>query len=331
MDVFASKENTRCPEFWDEGVDAFTQPWKQGRALWINPPFSRLPEVVDKIATEGVRCFLVCPNWPTQKWFALAHEKMTQAYFFPAGSRIFETAEGPSGPTHWGVWVLYFKGDTTEGAIRRIVGAPRGESHLRVGIRLVADECDAVTSCEGLVDSGAEACIIRKGLIPSQFFYPAERPLRLVGASNQRMEGGDKEVVLKVCITGTHTLTQQKVELCVPTIFYESNIKEDVILSYDWCANTGVEVHAPKHGILCVRKGTEIWVDGVKTFSTEDPGTQVRVVTHQPPKRALDLFSGTGSTTRVLESAGSDVVSVDIDPRYRPTICGNILDWRYWE
>ena len=99
MDVFASKENTHCPEFWDEGVDAFTQPWKQGRALWINPPFSRLPEVVDKIATEGVRCFLVCPNWPTQKWFALAQEKMTQAYFFPGRESYFRNGRRTFG-TH---------------------------------------------------------------------------------------------------------------------------------------------------------------------------------------------------------------------------------------
>ena len=65
VDVSASKENTRCPEFWDEGVDAFTQPWKQGRVLWINPPSA------------------VCPGWLTK----LSPRRCDASWFAQTGQR----------------------------------------------------------------------------------------------------------------------------------------------------------------------------------------------------------------------------------------------------
>ena len=48
-----------------------------------------------------------------------------------------------------------------------------------------------------------------------------------------------------------------------------------------------------------------------------------------PHKYALDLFSGTGSTTKVLKQHGYTVISLDSDPQYNATIVGSILDWDY--
>ena len=55
----------------------------------------------------------------------------------------------------------------------------------------------------------------------------------------------------------------------------------------------------------------------------------VQVVTIAPLKCALDLFSGTRSTTKVLEQHGYTVVSLESDPQYNATIVGSILDWDY--
>ena len=44
---------------------------------------------------------------------------------------------------------------------------------------------------------------------------------------------------------------------------------------------------------------------------------------------ALDLFSGTGSATRVLQAHGFTVVSVDTDPKWEPTHLVDILEWDY--
>ena len=51
--------------------------------------------------------------------------------------------------------------------------------------------------------------------------------------------------------------------------------------------------------------------------------------TSTKPKRALDLFSGTGSAARVLQAHGFRVVTVDCDPKWRPEHCVDILTWDY--
>ena len=48
------------------------------------------------------------------------------------------------------------------------------------------------------------------------------------------------------------------------------------------------------------------------------------------PKRMLDLFCGTGSSGNVFLSWGYTVVSLDMDPRWKPNICVDIMQWDYW-
>ena len=45
--------------------------------------------------------------------------------------------------------------------------------------------------------------------------------------------------------------------------------------------------------------------------------------------RALDLFSGTGSITKAFRNSGHDCDSLDMDARYTPTFCTNVLTWDY--
>ena len=47
------------------------------------------------------------------------------------------------------------------------------------------------------------------------------------------------------------------------------------------------------------------------------------------PKRALELFCGTGSVAKRLRELGYEVVTLDINPRFRPTISVDILRWGY--
>lgn len=80
-----------------------------------------------------------------------------------------------------------------------------------------------------------------------------------------------------------------------------------------------------------------------KRPAVEDSCCPLRI---QPPsavkktkrtRRALVLFKGTGSADRVLENMGYEVVSVDWDAKFKPTICANILTlnygklWKYGE
>lgn len=52
-------------------------------------------------------------------------------------------------------------------------------------------------------------------------------------------------------------------------------------------------------------------------------------VDHVHKKRALDLFTGTGSVRKVLESAGWEVTSLDESPRWHATIQQDILSWDF--
>lgn len=45
--------------------------------------------------------------------------------------------------------------------------------------------------------------------------------------------------------------------------------------------------------------------------------------------RVLELYKGTGSVGKVCEGLGWDVISHDIEKKYNPTICGDIMTWDY--
>ena len=45
--------------------------------------------------------------------------------------------------------------------------------------------------------------------------------------------------------------------------------------------------------------------------------------------RCLEVFKGTGSVGKVFEAAGWEVISVDIEAKYEPTHCVNVLDFDY--
>lgn len=45
--------------------------------------------------------------------------------------------------------------------------------------------------------------------------------------------------------------------------------------------------------------------------------------------RLLDLFTGTGSVAKVAKDLGYEVLTLDMDPRCKPDICANIMDFDY--
>jgi hypothetical protein len=41
------------------------------------------------------------------------------------------------------------------------------------------------------------------------------------------------------------------------------------------------------------------------------------------------MFYGTGSVGRVFREEGFEVVSLDINPKFKPTVIADILEWDY--
>ena len=51
----------------------------------------------------------------------------------------------------------------------------------------------------------------------------------------------------------------------------------------------------------------------------------------KPTLRLLDLYSGYGSVAEVFQARGYEIVTVDIDPTFAPTIQVDMLTWEYWK
>lgn len=82
VDMFASETNRLLPAFFSRqpqpgarGIDALQHNWgvlqDQGERLWMNPPFSLLGIVLDKVESECSQpVLLVTPDWPTRSWWS---------------------------------------------------------------------------------------------------------------------------------------------------------------------------------------------------------------------------------------------------------------------
>ena len=93
IDAFAERGNSRCPFYWDMHMDAFKQYWGRHK-LWMNPPFSRLSEVVDKVFEDKASGILIVPVWPSQVWFHLLGMIAVSWWDLPPELPIFMTRGG---------------------------------------------------------------------------------------------------------------------------------------------------------------------------------------------------------------------------------------------
>lgn len=76
VDLFASSENAHCPLYYSIerdipplGCDAMAHQWPQG-LLYAFPPFSLLPNLLQRISQEEIEVILVAPYWPHMTWFS---------------------------------------------------------------------------------------------------------------------------------------------------------------------------------------------------------------------------------------------------------------------
>ena len=65
----------------------------------MNPPFSRIREVVRKIAEDGAHAVLVVPDWPRRTWHKEAMRMAMVSLRYPVGNHIFEIP-GAAEETH---------------------------------------------------------------------------------------------------------------------------------------------------------------------------------------------------------------------------------------
>ena len=115
VDAFAEKENARFPKYWDNKADAFKQDWGKHK-LWLNPPYSRLPEVVEKIMRDQASGIFIAPVWPRQSWFHVLSNVAVTWWDLPPDKSVFMTRGGITLPPRgsWRVRAVVFDALKTE-------------------------------------------------------------------------------------------------------------------------------------------------------------------------------------------------------------------------
>ena len=221
-DCFADRKNALCTAFFTESDNALEKEWGEGETLWLNPPWSLWRKVTAKLKKSKSDAICILPDWRRGWVRELVREATSRIYFHP-GTRLFEVDGKPVGPTKWGVWALLIqkKTSTNDFSTRATEVAPSSSPErkdsdkvvLRArmlqkvnfkgkgrkvakGDRQLVMRTTAILPngkeqvLNVLVDTGAEACLVRKGLMPEHLTHLAPKPLKFETADGQPLKGG---------------------------------------------------------------------------------------------------------------------------------------------
>ena len=97
IDRFASHTSSQLPLYnsakydtFTAGVDAFAQADWESHNNWINPPFSMLSRVVNRLVhMTKCRTTICVPQWPTAKWYRPLIKRAKAVHVVPAGTFAF--------------------------------------------------------------------------------------------------------------------------------------------------------------------------------------------------------------------------------------------------
>jgi len=91
VDAFASAATAQLPRFWSrapqpsaEATDAFAQEWR-GERLWVHPPPSLLPTVVQQLERAQTVAYVCAPRWPGAAWYGMLAELSDDVLHLPPG------------------------------------------------------------------------------------------------------------------------------------------------------------------------------------------------------------------------------------------------------
>ena len=80
------------------------------RFALVQPPFSDLDAVLEKIKKDEATAILIAPDWRNQKYYSAMWEIAVNYYYYMARQSIFELDNVPAGPTKWGIWAVLLDG-----------------------------------------------------------------------------------------------------------------------------------------------------------------------------------------------------------------------------
>jgi len=130
------------------------------------------------------------------------------------------------------------------------VGAYRGPLQMMLEVEAYLPNGDPlVVKC--LVDTGAEANLIKKGLVPQHMTHAARKKLDLIAVNGQRLEGGTRTANLELAFNMQRGGKNIKEKALFNVMFWEAQIDCDCILAFPWFAENkiGIYPHLKARGV----------------------------------------------------------------------------------
>ena len=82
-----------------------TQDWPPSEILWLNPPWTLWPRIVDKLQKSNCEAICICPDWKKQ-WVKKLLDMASEKINYSPGAKIFELHGSPMEGIKWGLWAL---------------------------------------------------------------------------------------------------------------------------------------------------------------------------------------------------------------------------------
>ena len=159
----------------------------------------------------------------------------------------------------------------------------------------VTATCGAVSrKLRALVDTGAEANLIRHDIFPKDCFRPAREPLALSTVNGNALPGGRNEVQLRIKFIAETSSGEPVPQGWTTSVwFHDADIGSDAILSYEWMARHRINV-LPWGDALQLNEAPR-WIlkSAPLHLFPSDPQLHISTVRMQvsDPQRAMDEVS----------------------------------------
>ena len=99
---------------------------------------------------------------------------------------------------------------------------------------------------KALIDTGAEVCVIRKGILADHCLERSQVPIMLSGADATSFKGGKYGSQGMLTMKAKELDHERPIQLQCPIHFYEAQIAAEAIIGYDWLA---------RHNFIVVPRG----------------------------------------------------------------------------
>ena len=106
-DAFASDSNKRFRKYFDkhcsgpDGQGSFGKDWSKDSLLWVNAPFEKMDQVVQKIYHDRARAVVIAPVWEDTSWLQALDMIQESCFEIPRHWNLFVDQFGNSLPQRW--------------------------------------------------------------------------------------------------------------------------------------------------------------------------------------------------------------------------------------